>query len=99
VLERHIGIRPELLAKRLSLHDLPSILDQYLQNLKWFFFQLDPHAMFANLAGLERNFERAETRYRGQALFMIHRLHRRFSLASTQVARRPFLIAWFSLIP
>lgn len=38
VVEGHIGIRPEFLAKHLSSYHLPGALDQHLQDLEGLFF-------------------------------------------------------------
>jgi len=64
MVECHIGIWPKPCAKRLPPDHLSCVFDQRLQDLKGFFFQLDAHPMLANLAQFERNFERAEARYR-----------------------------------
>jgi len=87
VVERHIGVRPKLFAKRLSIHHLSGALDQRLQDLERFLFQLNAHAVLANLTRFERDFESAESHNRRQVSQFIHGLYPGDFLASTQAAR------------
>jgi hypothetical protein len=72
VLERHVRVRPELLAKGLAPDDLSGVFNQCLQDFEGFLFKLDAHAVLANLPQFEGNFECAKTSYQGQALHVIH---------------------------
>jgi hypothetical protein len=87
VVERHIGVRPKLLTKRLSIHHLPSALDQRFQDLEGFLFQLNAHAVLANLTRFERDFESAESHNRGQVFHFIHGSARGISWPRPQAAR------------
>ena len=75
VVERHMRIRPQFLAKRLPPDHLSRVFYQRLQDFKGFLFQLNPHAVLSNLTQFERNFESAEARHRGQAFYIIHGLY------------------------